>query len=103
MATYHVDFQPSGQSTNTPVVSATDAAGTSVLLPCLLQSGTYLITWVLQGNPGDSAPGLIVATNTNGAHSVPPTPIGWDLTTGQPEVIQAAAAAHDQIPNYTLP
>jgi hypothetical protein len=102
MPSYHVDFEPSGQNGSAPHVAINDpATNVSQPLPCIVPSGTYTVAWILIGNPGASAPGLIEATSTAGSATVPACPIGFD-NSGQP-IRVAATAAHDFIYNYTLP
>jgi hypothetical protein len=111
VAQYSVKFQPTSAPAAggpTPVVLAQNQASkVSTTLPSKLASGTYSIVWTLIGNPGDSAPGTIVANVAMAANTSqtaagpPPAPIGVDAG-GKPIKI-VTGAAHDVIRNYTLP
>jgi hypothetical protein len=122
VAKYSVKFQPTSAppaGDPTPVVLVQNQASkVSTRLPSKLASGTYSVVWTLIGNPGDSAPGTIVANvaktvktkkkkksartrKRQTAAAPPPAPIGVDAG-GKPIKI-VTGAAHDVIRNYTLP
>ena len=102
MSTYHVSFEPSIQGAPSPQVAISNPITNETrTLPTLLPSGSYTLVWVLIGNPGAIAPGLVAATDTAAANPVPKIPIGFDAA-GKP-ISVVNTAAHDVIHNYRLP